>query len=197
MLGGDLHRWCDFRGDRLFCSGDGAGRCGATDLVTLLDDLDQSAADETVEFGLDGARQQGMTVSDRGRIPREVTDAYHPRPLTAPLGPMVRGGTALGVSTWRRRAVMLVAVMAPVDQLMRQAVKARQRAQTAIGEAVREAQAAGWSWERMSSALGGSPSAETLRRTFAGAAAAEPGPGSCPSCSGKHDSCGCEGGPCR
>ncbi|MDD7942879.1 Lsr2 family protein [Actinomycetospora lutea] len=118
-------------------------------VVTLLDDLDQSPADETVEFGLDGvtyqidlseehaaalrdalgeyieharrtggrrrastggssgrrpptggdrgngaggrapvdreqnqairewARKQGMTVSDRGRIPREVTDAYH------------------------------------------------------------------------------------------------------------------------
>lgn len=118
-------------------------------IVTLLDDLDQSEADETVEFGLDGvtyevdlsedhasdlrdalsdfiaharrtggrrrggpassstgrsatrrgrgdgtggaapvdreqnqairewARKQGMTVSDRGRIPREVTEAYH------------------------------------------------------------------------------------------------------------------------
>ena len=118
-------------------------------VVTLLDDLDQSAADETVEFGLDGvtyeidlsedhatalrdavrdyveharrtggrrrassagtsarrsagrpgqsngsggrapvdreqnqairewARKQGMTVSERGRIPREVTEAYH------------------------------------------------------------------------------------------------------------------------
>ncbi|MEJ2865336.1 histone-like nucleoid-structuring protein Lsr2 [Actinomycetospora flava] len=118
--------------------------------VTLLDDLDQSEADETVEFGLDGvsyeidltekhaaalrdafkdfveharrtggrrrgsstgsssrarsgsrggsgdrvggatsvdreqnqairdwARTQGMTISDRGRIPREVTEAYH------------------------------------------------------------------------------------------------------------------------
>ncbi|MDD7941874.1 Lsr2 family protein [Actinomycetospora lutea] len=117
--------------------------------VTLLDDLDQGPAEETVEFGLDGvtyeidlskehavalrdalrdyveharrtggrrragtggspgrrpatggdrgngaggrapvdreqnqairewARKQGMTVSDRGRIPREVTDAYH------------------------------------------------------------------------------------------------------------------------
>ncbi|PVY95891.1 histone-like nucleoid-structuring protein Lsr2 [Actinomycetospora cinnamomea] len=118
-------------------------------VVTLLDDLDQSPADETVEFGLDGvtyeidlsaqhaatlrdalrdyveharrtggrrrastgsssggrsatggdrrngagarasvdreqnqairewARKQGMTVSDRGRIAREVADAYH------------------------------------------------------------------------------------------------------------------------
>jgi hypothetical protein len=120
-------------------------------VVQLLDDLDQSEANETVEFGLDGvtyeidlseehagalrdalgeyiahahrtggrrraspggssggrgraatrrdrgngmggrasvdreqnqairewARKQGMTVSERGRIPREVTDAYH------------------------------------------------------------------------------------------------------------------------
>jgi hypothetical protein len=115
-------------------------------VVQLLDDLDQSEANETVEFGLDGvtyeidlseehaaalrdalgdyieharrtggrrraspggssrgrardrgngtggrapvnreqnqairewARRQGMTVSERGRIPREVTEAYH------------------------------------------------------------------------------------------------------------------------
>lgn len=117
-------------------------------VVSLVDDLDQSEADETVEFGLDGvtyeidlseknagalrdalrdfveharrtggrrraptgrrtdgqgsgsrgsgsgssaadrqqnhairewARRQGMTVSDRGRIPSEVTEAYHNR----------------------------------------------------------------------------------------------------------------------
>ena len=115
-------------------------------VVSLIDDLDESEADETVEFGLDGvsyeidlcednatalrnalsdyieharrgggrrrvragagtrassrrssngsggraavdreqnqairewARKQGMTVSDRGRIPSEVTEAYH------------------------------------------------------------------------------------------------------------------------
>lgn len=107
--------------------------------VSLVDDLDGSEAEETVEFGLDGAfyeidlsednaerlrdaladyveharrsggrkrpggrvaaagraprtasadreqnqairewaRKQGMNVSDRGRIPREVSDAYH------------------------------------------------------------------------------------------------------------------------
>lgn len=105
--------------------------------VTLVDDLDGSTAEETVEFGLDGAsytidlssdnagrlrealeeyvdharraggrkragrpaagrtprpasadreqnqairewaRKQGMTVSDRGRIPAEVLEAYH------------------------------------------------------------------------------------------------------------------------
>jgi hypothetical protein len=108
-------------------------------MVTLVDDLDGSEAEETVEFGLDGAfyeidlsednaerlrdalseyveharrqagarkrmdgragsgraprpasadreqnqairewaRKQGMNVSDRGRIPKEVTDAYN------------------------------------------------------------------------------------------------------------------------
>ncbi|MDD7938718.1 Lsr2 family protein [Actinomycetospora lutea] len=110
-------------------------------VVSLVDDLDQSEADETVEFGLDGAtyeidlsdanasalrekladfvaharrsggrrkssaaaaapaarrgggraavdreqnqairewaRKQGMTVSERGRIPSEVSEAYH------------------------------------------------------------------------------------------------------------------------
>jgi hypothetical protein len=86
---------------------------------------------------------------------------------------------------------MLDVVVATVDQLMHQAVKARQRAQTAVGEAVREAQAAGWSWERMASALGGTPSAETLRRTFARADAADQAPESCSGCSGAHTSCAC------
>jgi hypothetical protein len=91
---------------------------------------------------------------------------------------------------------MLVGMTAPVDQLMRNAVKARQRAQTAIGDAVRQARAAGWSWDRVSSALGGSPSPEALRRTFAAVSAEntaeeiahEPGEGSC--CGG---GCQCAG----
>ncbi|PVZ05367.1 hypothetical protein C8D89_11572 [Actinomycetospora cinnamomea] len=73
---------------------------------------------------------------------------------------------------------------------MHRAIKARQRAQTAIGEAVREAQAAGWSWEAMASALGGTPSADTLRRTFAPEAAPD-APGCC---GGGDGSCGCAGG---
>jgi len=92
-------------------------------VVSLVDDLDESVAEETVEFGIDGstyeidlsegnasalrdtladyvaharrqsgrasvdreqnravrewARKQGMTVSERGRIPSEVSEAYH------------------------------------------------------------------------------------------------------------------------
>ncbi|MFD1046511.1 Lsr2 family protein [Kibdelosporangium lantanae] len=89
--------------------------------VTLVDDIDGSEAEETLEFGLDGvsyqidvssgnaeklrsvlseaivgratrtasvdrdqnqairewARKKGYKVSDRGRIPKEVTEAYH------------------------------------------------------------------------------------------------------------------------
>jgi hypothetical protein len=90
---------------------------------------------------------------------------------------------------------MLGVVTAPVDSLMHRAIKARQRAQTAIGEAVREARAAGWSWERMSWALGGSPSADALRRTFAGDAEAEER-GDRAGCAGGHGSCGCAGGSC-
>jgi hypothetical protein len=72
---------------------------------------------------------------------------------------------------------------APVDQLMQSAVKARQRAQTALTSAVQEARAADWSWERISSALGGSPNPETLQRAF-GIAEAPPdratdGPSGC------------------
>lgn len=59
------------------------------------------------------------------------------------------------------------AMTAPVDELMQGAVKARQRARSALEKAVQEARAAGWSWDRISTALGGSPNAATLRRAFA------------------------------
>ena len=63
---------------------------------------------------------------------------------------------------------------APVDQLIQSAVKARQRAQTALTSAVQEARASDWSWDRISTALGGSPNPETLQRAF-GIAEAAPG----------------------
>ena len=56
---------------------------------------------------------------------------------------------------------------ASVDDLMRSAVKARQRARSALEAAVHEARAANWSWNRISTALGGSPNATTLQRAFA------------------------------
>jgi hypothetical protein len=84
----------------------------------------------------------------------------------------------------------------PVDHLMRTAIKARQRAQTAIGDAVREARVDGWSWDRISTALGGSPTAEALRRTFAESSGAGELPEGCAGCSGEHGSCACAGGPC-
>ena len=51
---------------------------------------------------------------------------------------------------------------------MKSAVDARRVAQNAIRVAVREARAAESSWDRISSALGGSPNGETLRRNFGG-----------------------------
>ena len=53
---------------------------------------------------------------------------------------------------------------------MKSAVDARRVAQNAISLAVREARAAGWSWDRISTALGGTPNGETLRRNFGGEA---------------------------
>ncbi len=68
---------------------------------------------------------------------------------------------------------------APVDELMQGAVKARQRAQSALTKAVQEARAADWSWDRIATALGGSPNAETLRRAFDVEATAEGGGHGC------------------
>jgi hypothetical protein len=56
--------------------------------------------------------------------------------------------------------------MATIEELMKNAVDTRRVAQNAIGLAVREARADGWSWDRISAALGGAPNGETLRRNF-------------------------------
>jgi hypothetical protein len=56
--------------------------------------------------------------------------------------------------------------VATVEELMRSAVDARRVAQNAIALAVRAARSAGWSWDRISVALGGTPNGETLRRNF-------------------------------
>jgi hypothetical protein len=61
---------------------------------------------------------------------------------------------------------MLRGMTAPVDELIQTAVKARQRAQSALTKAVQEARAAGWSWDRISTAPGDSPKAESLRLAF-------------------------------
>ncbi len=68
---------------------------------------------------------------------------------------------------------------APVDQLIQSAVKARQRAQTALTSAVQEARASDWSWDRISTALGGSPNPETLQRAYGIAEATSDAPAGC------------------
>jgi hypothetical protein len=59
--------------------------------------------------------------------------------------------------------------MATVEELFQSAVDARRLARNTISLAVREARAAGWSWDRISAALGGTPNGETLRRNFGAA----------------------------
>ncbi len=59
--------------------------------------------------------------------------------------------------------------MATVEELFQSAVDARRVARNTISLAVREARAAGWSWDRISAALGGTPNGETLRRNFGAA----------------------------
>lgn len=57
--------------------------------------------------------------------------------------------------------------MTSVEELIQDAVKARRVAQQALRLAVRQARADGWSWDRISAAMGGTPNGETLRRNFA------------------------------
>jgi hypothetical protein len=56
--------------------------------------------------------------------------------------------------------------MTTVEELIQAATDARRVAQNALKIAVREARAADWSWDRISTSLGGSPNGETLRRHF-------------------------------
>lgn len=56
--------------------------------------------------------------------------------------------------------------MATVEELIESAVDAQRVARKAITLAVQEARTAGWSWDRISAALGGIPNGETLRRNF-------------------------------
>ena len=58
--------------------------------------------------------------------------------------------------------------MATTEELISNAVEARRAARNAIALAVREARAEGWSWDKISAALGGTPNGETLRRNFDG-----------------------------
>lgn len=81
---------------------------------------------------------------------------------------------------------------APVDELMQSAVKARQRARSALETAVREARADNWSWDRISTALGGSPDAATLRRAFAPDSPDEQDADEAPGC-GAECQCACDG----
>jgi hypothetical protein len=57
-------------------------------------------------------------------------------------------------------------VTTTIEELMQGAVDAWRVARNVIAVAVREARAAEWSWERISTTLGGSPNGETLRRNF-------------------------------
>jgi hypothetical protein len=57
--------------------------------------------------------------------------------------------------------------VATVEELMQQAAEARRVAQHALALAVQQARDKGWSWDRISAALGGTPNGETLRRNFA------------------------------
>jgi hypothetical protein len=57
--------------------------------------------------------------------------------------------------------------VATIEDLLAAAADARRVAQHALALAVREARSDGWSWDRISAAMGGTPNGETLRRNFA------------------------------
>jgi hypothetical protein len=70
-------------------------------------------------------------------------------------------------STYATLCAMILG-MATTGELISSAVEARRVARNAIALAVREARAEGWSWDKISAALGGTPNGETLRRNFGG-----------------------------
>jgi hypothetical protein len=75
------------------------------------------------------------------------------RTATRPPAPAVKRVGTCGIATG-------------IEDLLRAAIEARRVAQTTTEAAVREARSAHWSWDRISTALGGNLDTETLRRTF-------------------------------
>lgn len=71
-------------------------------------------------------------------------------------------------STYATSCGMIRVMTTSIEELLGSALDARRVAQNALRLAVREARAGGWSWDRISAALGGAPNGETLRRNFGG-----------------------------
>lgn len=55
-----------------------------------------------------------------------------------------------------------------VQELLERAASERRVAEDGVVFAIGQARSAGWSWDRISAALGGVPNGETLRRNFGG-----------------------------
>jgi hypothetical protein len=68
--------------------------------------------------------------------------------------------------TYAVKRVAICGITTSIEELVHAAVEARRVAQTTTEVAVREARSAHWSWDQISTALGGNPNTETLRRAF-------------------------------
>jgi hypothetical protein len=69
-------------------------------------------------------------------------------------------------SAYATNRIAICGVTISVEGLVDAAVEARRVAQTTIEVAVREARSADWSWDQISTALGGESNGETPRRKF-------------------------------
>jgi hypothetical protein len=68
-------------------------------------------------------------------------------------------------STYAKFCAIIRGVTTTIEELMTNAPDARRTAQNALRVAVREARAADWSWDRISAALGGSPTGRLFAAT--------------------------------
>lgn len=64
------------------------------------------------------------------------------------------------------KRVAICGITTSIEDLVRAANEARRIARSTTDVAVREARSARWSWDRISTALGGNPNTETLQRIY-------------------------------
>lgn len=109
-----------------------------------------------------------VSVTNNASRQRTEVEAHRSRrPLIAKRSAHAAGvRAATEASTYPIKRVATCGVTTSVEALVDAAVEARRFAQKAMEVAVREARSVDWSWDQISTALGGEPNGETLRRKF-------------------------------
>lgn len=108
-----------------------------------------------------------ITVSSATNQQPQVENRHPPRRLIARRSQHVASTRAATEGPSRAvKSAPICGIPTSIEALVHAAREARRIAQATTEIAVREARSAHWSWDRISIALGGTPTTETLRRAY-------------------------------